>query len=196
METATLAIRAEPTDVTPVGEGRHERLRRVFNAGCDGLYRYILVRLGGDRDAADELLQQTCHEAARHRRVPYDDTECEMWLRGVARNLIRRHWRRLKRQRRHVPIEDGKFTSRLVEDLESRPLPPDVMIQEETARQLLLAVTSLRAADQRLVFAFYFEGRSHADMAEGLGVSVKSVEARLYRVRIRLRAILRDHERT
>jgi RNA polymerase sigma-70 factor (ECF subfamily) len=79
--------------------------------------------------------------------------------------------------------------------MESRPLPDESLIKSEFIEQLLLAVTSLPADVQRLVFAFYFEGRSYAGIAEELGMTAKSVETRLYRARGRLRAILRDIER-
>ncbi len=102
----------------------------------------------------------------------------------------------MKRKRRHIRLEDAALAQQLVEGMESQPAPADVLMQEESARQMLLAVTSLPAPDQQLVFAFYFEGRSQADIAKELGLSAKSVETRLYRVRNRLRAILRNIERT
>ncbi len=196
MEMATPAVGVEPIACAQSSSDRRERLQRVFRKTGDALYRFIVIRVHDDRHAADELLQQTCHEAARHRRMPRDDTECEAWLRGIARNLIRRHWRRMKKRSSQVRIEDAAVSRRLVEDMESQPPPPDALIRDESARQLMLAVTSLRAADQRLVLAFYFDGRSQTDIAEELGLSVKSVETRLYRVRHRLRAILRNIERT
>lgn len=196
MEIASPAVGVEPIVLAQRSPDRQERLRRVFHETGDALYRFILVRVYGDREAADELLQQTCHEAARHRRMPRDDTECEGWLRGIARNLIRRHWRRARKRRRQRSLEDAAVARQLVEDMESRPLPPDALMKEESTRQVLLAVTSLPVPDQQLVLAFYFEERSQADIAESLGVSVKSVETRLYRVRHRLRAVLRNIERT
>ena len=196
MEIATRAVGVEPIAFAKRSSDPRERLRRVFEKTADGLYRFILVRVHDDGHAADELLQQTCHEAARHRRMPQDDAECEAWMRGIARNLIRRYWRRMKRQRGRLHLEHASVSAQLVEDMESQPLPPDALIREESTRQLALAVTSLPAADQRLVLAFYFDGRSHADISEELGLSVKSVETRLYRARHRLRAILRNNERT
>ena len=150
----------------------------------------------GDRAAADDLLQQTCYVAVRRpRHIPPDDGVCEAWLRGIARNLIRQHWRRSKRRRGQVRLEDAQVSRQLAEDMESRPLPDESLIKAESIQQLLLAVTSLPADVQQLVFAFYFEGRSYAGIAEELGMTAKSVETRLYRARGRLRAILRDIER-
>ena len=95
-----------------------------------------------------------------------------------------------------MSIENPDVARQLADDLESRSLPSDTMIRDEVSEQLLLAVTSLPADEQRLIFAFYFEGRSQAQIAEELHVSAKSVETKLYRVRNRLREVLRDIERT
>ena len=173
-----------------------DRLPEAFRSIADGLYRWILLRVGRHRHVAEDLLQQTCHEAARSRRRPIDDGKYEAWLRGIAKNLVRRHWRQSKRQGTQVSIENPDVARQLADDLESRPLPSDTMIRDEVSEQLLLAVTSLPADEQRLIFAFYFEGRSQAQIAEELHVSAKSVETKLYRVRNRLREVLRDIERT
>lgn len=196
MEVAGTAARIERMAACERTTDGRDVLRQVFRRTGDALYRYILVRIGGDRDAADDLLQQTCCEAARHRRPPATQDECEAWLRGIARNLIRRHWRRLRRGRGRISLENAALASRLADDLETRPLPVDALIQEESIAQLLLAITSLPAADQSLIFAYYFDGRPQAAMARDLDVTEKSIESRLYRARGRLRAALRGTERS
>ena len=196
MEIAGTAARIEETVPRASTCNGRDALRQVFRTAGDALYRFILVRVGGNRDTADDLLQQTCYEAARHRRPPVEPDVCEAWLRGIARNLVRRHWRKAKRERGWAPLEDVALLGQLAEDLESRPLPADAMVKKEAANQLLLAVTSLAAADQGLIFAHYFEGRSQSAIAQDLGVTEKSIESRLYRARGRLRATLRDQERS
>ena len=195
MDTLAAAIDSRSFQLVLAMETPEQRLRRVFESACDGLYRFILLRVGLDRDAADELLQQTCHEAVRHRRIPADDNKCEAWLRGIARNLIRRHWRVRKRSQRLVSIEDATFARQLAEDMDARPLPPEILARKEAIQAILIAVTSLTSAEQELVLAFYFDGHSQADIASQTGVSVKSVETKLYRVRARLRASLRHLEK-
>jgi RNA polymerase sigma-70 factor (ECF subfamily) len=175
---------------------RREVLRGVFEHTADGLYRYILFRVGGDRHVADDLLQQTCCEAARHRQPPVRHDDCEAWLRGIARNLVRQHWRRRAGTPRRLPLDDAGRAATLVDDMESRPLPIDSLIRQEAADQLLLAITALNAADQDLIFGFYFNGRSQAAIARELGVTEKCIESRLYRARGRLRDALRNLERS
>ena len=175
---------------------RNDRLREVFDETGEGLYRFILLRVGGDRHAADDLLQQTCYEAARHRRPPTDNGECAAWMWGIARNLVRRHWRQQKRQAEFIPLDSATAAGQLADSLESRPLPGDALIRKETADALLLAVTELSAEDQRLVFGYYFDGRRQAEIARDEGITEKSVETRLSRARHRLRDALRSMGRS
>lgn len=198
MNLATAAIPAELAfPALKVEDAKTDNgLWQVFDACCDGLYRYVLFRVGGDRHAADDLLQQVCCLAAGHHRVPEQPEACEAWLRGIARNLIRKHWRDRARGNGASGPPNGRAGRRLLEEMEAGPLPEEVLAREETVRQLLWAVTALSAPDQRLIFAFYFEGRSQADIARDDGATVKGIENRLHRARNRLRAILQEPERT
>ncbi len=93
MGIAGIAINIDqPADTERVPDPA-DIVRLVFIRSGDALYRYILVRVRGNRTLAEDLLQQTCLEAVRHRHPPRTADACEAWLRGIARNLVRRHWR-------------------------------------------------------------------------------------------------------
>jgi len=177
------------------GEKERERLGRIFSRTNDGLYRFILTRVGRDRSLADDLLQQTCCVAVQHQHIPEQDEVCESWLFGIAYNLLRRHWRTNARRRARIVAQDDQLSRKLLEEMVAGPLPEEIICRDETAEQLLLAVTSLESADQFLIFAFYFEGRSQSVIALQMGVTVKSVETRLCRVRSRLRARLKGNKK-
>ncbi|MHC4092095.1 MAG: RNA polymerase sigma factor [Planctomycetota bacterium] len=158
----------------------------VFGACCDSLYRFIAVRVGGDQAVADDLMQQICVEAGRAGRLPRRD-RIEPWLRGIARNLIRRHWRRARLERGLVPRADAELARRLAEAIDTQPLPREWLSQKETRDQLVLAVTELMASEQEIIYRFYFAGESYEQIARTLEISVRSVEGRLYRIRAELR---------
>lgn len=189
MEALSLAPVVATADTTEPADVQRNRLQDAFSSCCDGLYRFILVRVGGRRDVADDLIQQTCFIAAGKTRLP-GGKDCEAWLFGIARNLVRKHWRSERARGRTVPLLDDEHGRALVDAMESGPLPAEVLESDEAATRLLAAVTSLPAAQQRLVFAFYFQGRSHAEIANDSGVTPKGVETKLYRIRRRLRALL------
>lgn len=192
MELASVSVNAEPVLALSGTVDRRDRLRRVFEVCADGLYRFILVRVGGHRHAADDLLQQVCEVAAGHRRVPEADDEVERWLFGVARKLIQKHWRSLKRRAGHLPIHDAVISADVARLMEDGKMPAEKMVEQEVADELMLAVTSLPAREQQLLFAYYFDGRSQIEIARDLGMTPKSIETKLYRLRSRLRAMLQD----
>ena len=196
MELASSAVAVEPVVTLSYVESDRDRLKRVFRKSCDGIYRFIYVRVGNDGHAADDVLQQACAVAAGHRNMPKDDRECEAWMYGIARNLIRRHWRQHKKQKDHVSLNDVNASRKLIENMTSRSMPVGEIIQGEAYAQLMLAITSLSAPDQRLIFDFYFDGQAQAQIAQELDTTTKSIETRLYRIRNRLRSILQNNERT
>ena len=69
-------------------------------------------------------------------------------------------------------------------------------LDDERRHQLMLAVSALDDDEQWLLFAIYRHGRGQAEVADDLGVTAKSVESRLYRLRARLRQMLRDIDTT
>ncbi len=172
------------------------QLERAFGRGADALYRFILVRVARRRDVADDLLQQTCCIAVQQNRVFADDDECESWMRGIARNLVKAHWRSVKKHNGRINLEDAEQSRQLLARLESQTWGDDELADEESIARLMYAITALPSAEQRLIFDFYFDGRSQEDLARELDVSSKAIESRLYRLRGRLRAILDNTERT
>ena len=103
---------------------REEMLRREVLAGneqawriwygetFDGLYRYVLWRCGGRRDWADEIVQETWLWAVRRmRRFAPGQGSFLAWMRGIASNVIRNHFRsqkKLLKTRQPVDDADGK----------------------------------------------------------------------------------------
>ncbi|MBU0640834.1 MAG: RNA polymerase sigma factor [Planctomycetes bacterium] len=157
-------------------------LPRAFDRTAPALYRYFVVRTGGDTHLADDLMQQVWVQAAGSRAdVPAN--ESEFWLRGIAKNLLRSHWRKQTRRPAHVPLADPALAAELAERLVSEELPPLILTRREVQEQLLLALTELPASQQELIVGHYFNGRSHADLAAESGLSERAVEGRLYRAR-------------
>lgn len=163
----------------------------AFDRHAPALRRYLAVRAGGDEHLADDLMQQLWLQVSGSRRdVP--SHELEFWFRGIARNLIREHWRRTGNRANHRPTADPAVAEALAERLTSEQLPLDVLERKEVREQLLLALTSLPTAEQELIIGHYFHGRSQADLAEVLGLTARAIEGRLYRARRSLLEKLRE----
>ena len=171
------------TDDVAAMEAAFDRCKR-------SIYRYIVVRVG-DAHLADDLMQQLwLHARNSEASVPQD--ELEFWLRGIAKNLVRTHWRRQARRPTSLPLADPGLAGELAGRLASEELPAESLERKEVRDQLLLAITALASEDQELIVEHYFHDRSHAELAAEHGLSLRGVEGRLYRARQDLREKLKN----
>jgi RNA polymerase sigma-70 factor (ECF subfamily) len=165
-------------------------MEAAFDRCSRSIYRYIVVRVG-DAHLADDLMQQLWLQTRKSEAsVPED--ELEYWLRGIAKNLVRTHWRRQARRPASLPLPDPGLAGELAGRLVSAELPPKMLERKEVRDQLRLAITELDSADQELIVEHYFHDRSHAELAAEHGLSLRGVEGRLYRARQALRERLKN----
>lgn len=168
----------------PAGRGEHrcESIRQALLDNLDPLYRFILVRVGHDRHRAEDVLQATAEAALRAGESPREIEQVEAWLRGVARNMVRRSWRDTAKR-------NGNVGRTVLDRLESS-CPREALASRELSEALVRAIAQLSWEDQRLLYAFYRHGRSQAEIADELRCTPKGVEMKLYRMRARLREAL------
>lgn len=167
-------------------------LARAVQRNAAGLWRFFLLR--SDRHTAEDLMQETALQAARSLRPDLDGQELDRWLFGVARNVLRRHWRTRRRRNRNLPHQPGDPDITLAEHMDAGPLPQEVAQSNEARRELLLGLSKLPGPQQELLLDVYARGLSQQDLAGKLGLSVRAVEGRLYRARQALREQLNEFE--
>ena len=173
-----------------------ERLACAMECNAQGLWRFFLVRVGGDENLAEELMQELSLQATRSFTAPEKTQNLDAWLFGVARNVLRRHWRTITRRRRNLPEARVDVGAELADMLDSTALPIECLERREVREQVLLALTSLSTDEQNLILQHYFDGQSQTDIASAHGVSPRAIEGRLYRARQALRDKLQhlEHE--
>lgn len=141
--------------------------RTLYDESFAGLYAYVLWRCGGWRDRADEVTQETWLTAVRRLRA-FDPSAGSFasWLRGIAANVLRNHFRRAKRR---------------MQPLEGEPLAKEEpREQSERIAEVLAALPEHYEAVLRMK---YLDGRSVADIAAERGESPKAIESLLTRAR-------------
>lgn len=141
--------------------------RTLYDESFAALYAYVLWRCGGWRDRADEATQETWLTAVRRIRT-FDPSAGSFlaWLRGIAANVLRNHFRREKRH---------------MKPLTSEPCA-DVAAQEQ-AERVAEALAMLPPHYEAALRMKYLEGRSVAAIAEERGESPKAIESLLTRAR-------------
>jgi RNA polymerase sigma-70 factor (ECF subfamily) len=149
----------------------------TFRDHYAGMVRSLAVA-AGDRELAADCVQEAFTRAyVRWRRISrYDDPAA--WVRHVAVNKLRDHWRRNRRRDRAV--------SRLGAQLE--PVEPPT--EPASAPGLAAAVAELPARQREAVALFYVEGLSVREVADAMRVSEGAVKYHLHEGRERLRRAL------
>lgn len=101
------------------------------------------------------------------------------WLYGVARNVLRHHWRSTARSRRLVEKVSGL-----------RPIPcadaETIVVEALEHENVLRALSRLAESDQEILRLTAWEGLSQREIAATLGMSVAAVQKRLARAKARL----------
>src|ERR671933_1319857 len=158
-----------------LAEGRRvdRGFERLYRRHVADVYHYALAVLRNPADAED-VTQTTFLNALRAYNRGERPKAAQNWLIAIAHNVCRQRFRQSLRRPHEVSFED---------DLADRIADEDVPSAEDIRRALGHLAFNQRAA---LVMR-ELEGRTYAEIAEILGVSVGAVETLLFRARRALR---------
>ena len=144
----------------------------------------VFARLG-NLEEVDEVMQEVSLAAIEQKAPLADPSKIAPWLyrTAVLQSLLLR--RRRGRQRKHV--ERYAQQAQVSENHSPASDPLRWLLADEQRRLIREAVSRLPRRDAELLLLKYTEDWSCRELAERLGVSVTTVETRLYRARGRLR---------
>jgi RNA polymerase sigma-70 factor, ECF subfamily len=176
-----------------------ELLRRVQADDLDAFeeffarYRASIYRtaygLTGDRQAAEEILQDTFARAYQRRHSLHADVSPLPWLHRVSLNLC---YSRLSRRRLATnPIDDVTESSRA----DDGPLPADRAEQAELRRIVRDGIAALPEKHRSVVVLYYLQRLSLQETSEVLGIQLGTVKSRLHYALRGLRAHLEGDRR-
>lgn len=155
----------------------------LYRAHYDDVYRHVLY-LHGDIPSVEDLVQETFVRAMKGIRGYRGDASFSTWLRRIALNVVRRHWRRTGSHRRTIE----RFA--VVEGDRRAASPEEHHAHESRARAMLAALEHLTP---RLREAFVLRdllGMASSDAAALLGISPGHLAVRGHRARAKLREVL------
>jgi RNA polymerase sigma-70 factor, ECF subfamily len=151
-------------------------------------FTFIAHLVGGDRELAEELHQETWLTAmsAIEQFAP-GRGEFRGWLFGIAKKRVAMHCRRANGRAEHL-TEEGRDQAAATE---GELLPLDVVEGVERSDAVRAALSELDADARQILVNKYVDSLSVAEIAERIGKSPKAVESMLTRARGRLRSLLR-----
>jgi len=161
----------------------------------DAVYRFSLRLTQGDRDAADDLAQETFLRAHRFWHTYKGGTNVKSWLFTICRNAFL-HERDSARTRRERPAADFDQDTEERASEAAFQLPPkgpdgeffDGLIDD----QVVEAIDDLQEEFREVVVLSDLGDLKYAEIAEVLDIPVGTVKSRLFRARKMLQERLKD----
>lgn len=158
-------------------------LRAMHDEHADALLAHALRLVNGDRQRAEDLVQETLLRAWRHpEALDPDRGSVRAWLFTIARNLAIDAWRRR-----------GTRVGEVVTD----ELPEPAQTVDETDRAVEAwtvaeALARLSPQHREVLVECFYQGRSVAEAAARLGVPPGTVKSRTHYALRSLRLILAE----
>jgi RNA polymerase sigma factor (sigma-70 family) len=153
---------------------RDQAFETLYRRYVKDVYRYALALLRNPADAED-VTQTTFMNAYRAYKRGDEILKPQNWLIKIAHNVARTRYARASRRVKEVPLED--HVEQLAVPEEDRP----------NIEGVLHALGRLPFNQRAALVMRELEGRSYAEIAETLGVSVAAVETLIFRGRRSLR---------
>jgi len=151
------------------------------------VYGFIYARVGGDQQAAEDLLQSTYLQAIRSADGFRGDSALETWLCTIAKRQIAAHYKAERRRwmlRSKLQLIEGEAEEETFE-LESALMEGDAVIT---------ALGRLTVAHRQVLVLKYMDGLSTEEVAKELGRTSTQVQSLLQRARGALRRELEGSE--
>jgi RNA polymerase sigma-70 factor (ECF subfamily) len=171
-----LTATADTADV--VFQMDEDAFRGFYDRTSRALWAY-LSRVTGDRQLADDLLQETYYRFLRASRDYESDAHRRNSLFHIATNLVR------DTRRRPVmsPLPDADRIA---------AMSAEGSVADQAARRtdLQRAMLSLKPRERMLLWLAYGQGESHREIAQALGLKTGSIKLLLFRARRKLARLL------
>jgi RNA polymerase sigma-70 factor (ECF subfamily) len=167
-------------DVTGSPGDRNHLVRVLYARYRTPLLQYVLRRVGGDQQIAEDIVQETMVRAWQHADELTPDG-ARPWLFTVARNLVVSHHHRRRRAR---PTE--------VELEAETPIEDEDLDRALSSWQVVEALRQLSDDHRRVLHELFYKRRSVGEVAEELGVPAGTVRSRCFYALRALRSALAE----
>jgi RNA polymerase sigma-70 factor (ECF subfamily) len=168
--------------------GDHEAYHLIFKRYSRPVHSFI-YGLVGDRQQAEELVQETFVRAYLRLASVLDQDRLSTWLFGIARNVVREAVKRKYAER----ILDRQEETGSPEVEDGRPSPVEPLLADELRRAIHSALAGL-PEDGRVVFVLKVLHQMRYREISGItGSSIGKLKTDLHRARLHMRRRLREY---
>jgi RNA polymerase sigma-70 factor (ECF subfamily) len=160
--------------------GDNGAARTLFQRYFDALYRFFRTKTD---DGTEDLIQETFLACVTHRERFQAADSFRCYLFGVARNVLRMHFR--KKRNADVPVDMGEMS---VADVMQGP---STLLAQKAEHRLLLEGLRRLPVDQQIALELYlWEGMTARELGDVFGTGEEAARSRVRRARAQLQKIL------
>lgn len=169
---------------------RNECGIQAFSEIYGALVRYVIAPMLHDPREQEECLSEVIMKVwEKASTYDADRGSWKGWVTAIARNAALNRLRNSKKQAADISHEDiPHYTP------SDEPGPEELLLKEERRKAFWEAVYRLSLEERTLFFRKYYYMQSTAQIAAETGLTARSVEGRLYRIKQKLRVMLGGEE--
>ena len=194
-----VSSRQNPGDLTDmdilseVSAGKVDAYGKIVCRYHGRLYNFI-YRFVGDRETAEDIVQETFLRAFRKRDEYRAIANFSTWLFTIAGNLAKSELRRRKRGRMISAERDEETDTGM--ELPDESARPDKVAESSSADvQIQNAINSLTNNYRQVILLRDVEGMSYQEISEIVDCPVGTVKSRVNRARLKLQQKLKSEGR-
>jgi len=155
-----------------------DHFEALYRGSYKEIFAYVLRRTAGDTETVADLVAEVFVVALRKQDIIPPPPEDRLWLYGVARRVVLDHQRRDRRW------------LRLQSQLQQKASSETDANSDGSRLRVQAAMEKLSRADREVLQLVTWDGLSHREAAQVLGITSNAVALRLHKARSRLRRIL------
>lgn len=167
--------------VAKLKRGEPTAVMELYTAYADRIYSLVFNQVDGNRDAAQDIVQETFLAASKSAGKFRGQSKVYTWLYSIANKKVADFYRRRKREAKYQTVPaDSQI------ELEASP-DPGTMESEEKSRAVQATLSSLPLHYKQVLILKYVEEMPVTEISQVMGRSPKSIEGLLTRARRELR---------
>ncbi len=165
--------------VAKLQHGEPAAVLELYNAYGGRIYALVFNQVAGDRDAAQDIVQETFLAALKSAGKFHGQSKVYTWLYSIASKKVADFYRRKKREIKHQ--------SEPLEKYASEPATNGTIESEEEHRLIQATLAGLPLHYRQVLIFKYVEEMPVSEISQVMGRSPKSIEGLLTRARRELR---------
>ncbi len=175
--------------------GDEAAFQDLFDRFFPRLYRFALARVNGDRDTAQDVVQQTFCNAIERLDSYRGEAALYTWFCQICRNVITDHYRRRQTGNERVVLLEDQPNVRAILDALAGPSgdePETGVWRQQIHRVVEATLDALPGHYGEILEWKYLDGESVVEIARRLEIGPKAAESLLTRARVAFRTAISE----